>query len=242
MGIRHAVIVDDERLARRELRTLLEEGHAGELQIVGEAASLEDAAKLIRAKDPDVVFLDIHLGRESGLDLLPVIGSDTDVVFVTAYDRYAIRAFEINALDYLLKPVVPERLASTITRLKARPHAAEDQRGPLEYEDRLFLRLNDRRSFLRVGDIAAIEAERDTSLLHLAGGQSVVTGKPLREWEQRLPERHFLRIHRSTMVNLEYVENVEEWFSGSYRVHMRGKPEPLTMSRRYAARVRARMG
>jgi two-component system LytT family response regulator len=123
-----SIIVDDERRARRELKQLLEEGHGEQLQVVGEAATVREAAALVRLHDPDVVFLDIHLTGESGFDLLPLLDRSVTVVFVTAFDRYAIRAFEVNALDYLLKPVVPRRLASTLERLR-RP-AAADAAGP----------------------------------------------------------------------------------------------------------------
>jgi two-component system LytT family response regulator len=242
MGARHVVIVDDERLARRELRTLLQEAHAGRIRVVGEAASVEEAAKLVRATDPDAVFLDIHLGEESGLDLLPAIGEDTHIVFVTAYDRYAIRAFEVNALDYLLKPVVPERLAETVERLESRTPAAEERPGPLAYEDRMFLRLDERRRFLRVGDIVAAVADRDSSILHLPDGEKARASRSLKEWEDRLPDRSFVRIHRSTIVNLEHVERLEDWTHGSYLVYLHGTREPFRMSRRFAARVRARLG
>ncbi len=243
MRRRHAVIVDDERLARRELRTLLEEAHTAVVHIVGEAASLEEAARIVQATDADLVFLDISLGRESGFDLLPSLGTDVDVVFVTAHDVHALRAFEINALDYLMKPVEAARLARTMQRL-SRPSAehAENLR-PLTYEDRLFLRLNDHPAFVRVADIIAIEAAADHSLVHLATlPQAAQTNKALREWEQRLPEPHFVRIHRSTMINLGHVVRVEEWSHASFRVHMRNLTEPLTMSRRYGARVRSQLG
>src|SRR5688500_13688119 len=115
---RHAVIVDDERLARRELRTLLEEAHAEQVHVVGEAGTISEAARLANATDADVVFLDIQLAGETGMDLLPLLGADVDVVFVTAYDAYTLRAFEVNAVDYLLKPVAPERLAVTVDRLE----------------------------------------------------------------------------------------------------------------------------
>src|SRR5688500_4135397 len=134
---RHAVIVDDERLARRELRTLLEEAHADQVHIVGEAASVDEAARLVNATDADVVFLDIQLAGEMGMDLLPMLGPDVDVVFVTAYDAYTLRAFELNALDYLLKPVAPERLAVTVNRLAAAQPPAPS-REVVTYDDRLF--------------------------------------------------------------------------------------------------------
>src|SRR5687768_5633278 len=164
---RHAVLVDDERLARRELRTLLEEAHAEQVDVVGEAASVSDAARLVQATDADVVFLDIQLADETGMDLLPLLGADVDVVFVTAYDEYTLRAFEVNAVDYLLKPVVPERLALTVSRLVA-AQPAPVQRATATYDDRLLLRLGEERAFVRVSDIVAIEADGDGSTLRLA--------------------------------------------------------------------------
>lgn len=252
--MRTAIVVDDERLARRELRQLLEEAHSDLLQVVGEAATVKEAAALARLHDPDVVFLDVHLGGESGFDLLPLLDRTVTVVFVTAFDRYAIRAFEVNALDYLLKPVAPRRLAATLSRL-GQATAADSAPGStggstgdaaatqaLTYEDRLFLRLDDRMVFLRVQDVIAVLAAGDNSVLHLKGGRQARARKPLRQWADRLPEREFVRIHRSTMVNLEFVERVEEWSHFSYRVYLRGLAEPLQMSRRWAARVRARLG
>ena len=242
MSRRHAVIVDDERLARRELRTLLEEAHAEHVHIVGEAASVADAARLVQATDADVVFLDIQLAGETGMDLLPLLGADVEVVFVTAYDEYTLRAFEVNALDYLLKPVAPERLAVTVNRLAAAQPPAP-AREAIAYDDRLFLRLGEERAFVRVRDIVAIEAQGDGSMLLLA--PKLVrkpSAKSLREWEQRLPDRQFVRIHRSTIVNLDYVDRLEQWSHASQHVHLRGVPEPMTMSRRYGARLRDRLG
>src|SRR5688500_12713205 len=194
---RHAVIVDDERLARRELRTLLEEAHAARVHVVGEAESVGDAARLVAATDADLVFLDITLGHESGFDLLPRLGGDVDVVFVTAHDAHAIRAFEVNAVDYLLKPVEPERLARTMERIVAPPADARDAARPLTPDDRLFLRLDGARAFVRVGDVVAVRAAGDDSLVHLAGRAAPArTPKSIGEWEARLPEQSFVRVHR----------------------------------------------
>lgn len=243
-----AILVDDERLARRDLRQLLEEGHADQLEVVGEAATVQEAATLVGLHDPDVVFLDVHLAGESGFDVLPLLDRSITVVFVTAFDRYAIRAFEVNALDYLLKPVSPRRLATTLARL-GRPGATASPRSaqpaaalPLTSDDRLFLRLDDRMVFLRLRDIVAILAAGDNSVVHMADGRTARARKSLREWVDRLPERDFVRIHRSTVVNLEFVERLEEWSHFSYRVYLRGLTEPLQMSRRWAARARSRLG
>jgi len=175
-------------------------------------------------------------------EVRPLLGPDVDVVFVTAYDEYSLRAFEVNALDYLLKPVAPERLALTVSRLAAaRPPAPA--RETVTYEDRLFLRLGEERAFVRVRDIVAIEAEGDGSALRLAPRLArKPSAKSLREWEQRLPDRQFVRIHRSAIVNLEYVERLEPWSHASQHVYLRGLPDPLTMSRRFGARLRERFG
>lgn len=234
-----AVIVDDERLARAEMRALLAE-HP-EVRVIGEADSVESAAELVNGRRPDVVFLDIQLVGASGFDLMERLDGDVAVVFVTAYDQHAVRAFEVNALDYLLKPVTPERLAAAIDRLEVStpaPAAGE----PLRYDDRLFLRLDDRMAFLRVDSIKYIAAAGDYSYVHGVNGARHLVKKPLKEWESRLPANHFLRIHRSTIVNLEYVERLEPWSNYSYRVYLKAVDEPLVMSRRYALRAKDRLG
>ena len=237
-----AILVDDERLARRGLKRLLEEGHGEQIQVVGEAGTVQEAAALAQLHDPDVVFLDIHLAGESGFDLLPLLDRTVTIIFVTAFNGYAIRAFEVNALDYLLKPVAPQRLATTLARLSQPALTESAPAQVLTYEDRLFLRLDERMVFLRVRDIVAVLAAGSSSVLHLADGKRAHARKSLREWVDRLPERDFVRIHRSTIVNLEFVDRLEEWSHFSYRVYLRGLAEPLQMSRRWGARVRARLG
>src|SRR3954462_3946687 len=136
--MRNAIIVDDERLARRELRAMLEESHASAVRVVAEAESVRTAAELVRTCDADVVFLDVQLAGESGLELLPLIDPTVAVVFVTAFDQYAVRAFEVNALDYLLKPVAPARLARAVERLGTPNDGLVDSSGgpKLDYQDR----------------------------------------------------------------------------------------------------------
>ncbi len=149
--------------------------------------------------------------------------------------------FEVNALDYLLKPVNPERLARAIDRLAAPPAAPERSSRPLEYDDFLFLPFGDSSRFLRVREIECICAADVYSEIFTAGGEKALILKPLSEWEERLPEKHFVRIRRSTIINIEFVERVEKSFNYSFEVHLRGAGEPFTMSRRYAARLKDRM-
>ncbi|UCF19233.1 MAG: response regulator transcription factor [Gemmatimonadota bacterium] len=238
-GSHRVVIVDDERLARSELRTLLAE-HP-ELEVVGEAESVSSAAEVIARENPDAVFLDIQLGAETGFDLLELIGAEPAIIFVTAYERHALRAFEVNALDYLLKPVTPDRLRAALERLSLpRPESAPT--GPLDYEDRLLLRLDDRLAFLRVDTIKYIAAAGDYSYVYTSEGKRRLVHKPLKEWEARLPANYFLRIHRSTIVNMEHVERLEPWSNYSYLVYVEGVDEPLTMSRRYVGKAKDRLG
>lgn len=231
-----AIIVDDERLARRELLSLLSE--FAEISIVGEAENLTEAVNLIQTQKPDVVFLDIQLSGENGFDLLEKVEKDFKLIFVTAFDEFAIRAFEINALDYLLKPVNPGRLAKTLERLLKTEEKKEVSWRKLEYEDRLFIEIGERSRFLKISSIKCIYADGDYTQIFTDDGKKHLVTKSLKEWEDRLPEKYFVRIHRSTIVNLEFIEKVETWFSRSYQIYLREMKEPLTVSRRYATQLK----
>ncbi len=232
-----AILIDDESAPRLLLRTLLE-GYPT-VRIVGEAATIADAITLIERERPDVAFLDVQMRGESGFDLFDQLDVDFRVVFVTSHDRYAARAFDVNALDYLLKPVDPDRLARTMAKLQGGRTELPKER--LEYTDRLFLRLDRRTCFLRVDGIKRIRADADYSKLWTVEANEAQSNLSLKEWQERLPERHFLRIHRSTIINLEYVVNIEDWFNYSYRVFLNGIAEPEVVSRRYAMKLRERM-
>jgi two-component system LytT family response regulator len=215
-----------------------------------------------RLTGADLVFLDVQLADgENGLDLVPRLEPGVQVIFVTAHDRYAVHAFEAHALDYLLEPVAPERLARALARLaqpvgakgtgaaEAQPLPAPVRDAPpapadvpLGIGDRLFLRVGPRMEFLAVAHVRAVLADGDALELLLADGRRARVQKPLAAWAARLPRSHFLQIHRSTLVNLDHVARVEEWSHRSFRVWLRGVAEPLVMSRRFAARVRERLG
>jgi two-component system LytT family response regulator len=234
-----AVIVDDERLARNKLRLML--AKHPEIQVVGEADSARGAREAIESLKPDVVFLDVQMPGESGFDLLATVSPALKFIFVTAFDEYAIRAFEVNALDYLLKPVNPDRLARSVERLTVARAAAEDVRKALDYDDHLFLTVDDRSTFLKVSRIECIVAAGPYSDVVTSDGRRAMVLKAMKHWEERLPEKYFMRIHRSTIINVEYVERVEKWFNYSYQVYLRGISEPFTISRRYAARLKEKL-
>jgi two-component system LytT family response regulator len=234
-----AVIVDDERLARQKLRSLLA-AHP-EIQTIGEADSVETATRLIAQTQPEVIFLDIQMPGASGFDLVNHLPEPVKIIFVTAFDEFAIRAFEVNALDYLLKPVNPQRLAATVARLSEVVEPQAPPSRPLEYDDFLFLPFGNGSRFLKISEIKCISAAGSYSEVISADNQKSLVLKPLNEWEERLPGKHFARIHRATIINIAFVEQTEKWFNYSYQVRLHGVAEPFTMSRRYAVRLKEKL-
>lgn len=230
-----ALIVDDERLARLELkRLLLSHPH---IQVIGEADSVPPAIESITQLKPDVIFLDIQMPGESGFDLLSRIQTSAQIIFVTAFDEYAIHAFEVNALDYLLKPINPKRLALAINRIRSVQEESTSIQ-PLEYEDRLFLNIDDKMRFVPLKIIVSIVAAGDYSEILTEDGQKGLTLKSMKEWENRLPATHFCRIHRSTIINLNFVVRTEKWFNHALRVYLIGVEEPYVISRRYVSKLK----
>ena len=230
------LIVDDERLARRSVRSALDE--VAGVTVAGEAGSVDAAAEQIRAEAPDVVLLDVQMRGETGFDLLDRIDTAVQVVFVTAYEEHAVRAFEVNALDYLLKPVDPDRLAEALQRTRqaetALPEDEDADPVGLAYDDLFFYEDGRRPRFIRVREIAFIAAAGNYTELHVTDGTTALTSTTLVEWTDRLPDAHFARIHRSTIVNVERVTTVEQGDGRTYSVHVEGRDDPLSMSRRRA--------
>jgi two-component system, LytTR family, response regulator len=233
------IIIDDERLARNDLKSMLQEFK--NIEVIAEADSVNSALKLIDAKDPDLIFLDIQMPGESGFELLDKIDLKAKVIFVTAFDEYAIKAFEVDAVDYLLKPVNPERLKTAIDRLERESIGKYTSKRKLDYDDMMFLNLNNHLKFFRVKSIVNIQAAGDYSEIFTSDGKKGLVQKPMAEWEERLPEKYFIRIHRSTIINMEYTDRVEEWFNNSYHVFMKDIETPFIISRRYATKLKERL-
>ncbi|HPN37568.1 MAG TPA: LytTR family DNA-binding domain-containing protein [Melioribacteraceae bacterium] len=234
-----ALIVDDERLARIELKSLLSKFE--EIEIVAEADSVDSAFEILKKLDIDLIFLDIQMPGKSGFYLLEQIEINAKIVFVTAYDEYAVKAFEVNALDYLLKPISQQRLAETINRITG----VFNEKVPnynLNYDDRLFLQFNSKYKFIKLNEIKYINSAGDYTKITLNSEISGLTNKSMNEWENRLPLNYFCRIHRTTIVNLEYIDKIEEWFEGGYRVYLKGDEPPLIISRRYLLKLKEILG
>lgn len=244
------LIVDDEPLARSHLRSLL--SHDQEIEVVGECGSGAEAVDAIRRDDPDLVLLDIQIPELDGFEVIREIGVDEMpvVLFVTAYDEHALRAFEAQALDYLMKPVNRERFRNAVRRAKELIRGSRNgaMREPLarllesiqprsEPLDRLALRLDGRILFLRIEQIDWIEAADDYVRLHV-GKQTLEHRDTLTRLESRLPSDRFLRIHRSTIVNVDRIREMQPWFQGDYVLIMHDGTR-LTTGRSYRERLKA---
>lgn len=220
-----ALVVDDEPIARGHLRALLED--RGDVQVVGECGDGRTAVERIRALAPDLVLLDVQMPELDGLDVVRAIGPDRmpPVVFVTAHDQHAVEAFEVHALDYILKPVHRARFNGAIDRVLGliRSGSAVNRSRPLAEvlerlapgSERLAVRSGDRVLYLRIADIDWIEAADDLVRLHV-GKTAHDHRATMGQIEQRLPHTRFVRIHRSTIVNVERIREFQPWFQGDW--------------------------
>jgi len=249
------LIVDDEPLAREAIRTIVAADSA--LEIVGEAVDGNAALRSIEELRPDLLFLDVQMPESGGFDLLGALaagGARTPVtVFVTAYDEYALRAFEAHALDYVLKPIREERLRDAVASAKSR--IAADRGGDVAERFRTFLagadpararlrrlpvKSNGRIAFVRLDDVEWIESEGNYVRLHVPGASHLVR-ETMNGIEARLDPAQFMRIHRSAVVNVAFIEDLRPWFTGEYVVRMRSGKE-LTLTRSHRESLRRLLG
>lgn len=230
-----AIIIDDERLARQELKNLLA-AHK-EIEVVAECANAEEAREKISQINPDVIFLDIQMPGKTGLELLEEISALPEVVFVTAYDEYAIRAFEINALDYLLKPVQPVRLSETVKKLLNKESGEKkENNSPLEDNDQVFVKDGEKCWFVNLSNIRLFESEGNYVRVYFDNFRPLIL-RSLNSLETRLPEKSFFRASRKHIINLKWVDSIETWFNGGLMVKLKGGQE-VEISRRQAVKLK----
>ncbi|HZT74327.1 MAG TPA: LytTR family DNA-binding domain-containing protein [Terriglobales bacterium] len=230
-----AVIVDDERLAREELRRLLA-AHP-DIEIVAEGRDADEAEALLAEHRPDLLFLDIQMPGRNGLEMLESLDDAPLVIFTTAFEEYALRAFEVSALDYLLKPVAPQRLARALARARERAAAAGPapaaRLGPLR---QVFVREGERCWLVRVADIKLLQSEGNYTRVHF-GAQHPLVPRSLAALEARLDPETFFRANRAAIVNLRWVAAVTPEVDGGYALELREGPR-VAVSRRQARRLR----
>ncbi len=245
-GTVRALLIDDEPPARNVLRTLLA-AHPS-VTVVGEAGTLKAARELLTREEYSLVFLDIQLRGGTGFDLVSAVKPGAGVIFVTAHDEHALRAFDVNALDYLLKPIKPERLAAGLARCAAgagsRPTAdagalstAEPKR--LRPDDTVYVRTDHGARFLPLAEISAIQSCENYSEIDLINGEKLLVRHTLKSWEDTLPTPPFARAHRQALINLSCLAKIEEDGGDGALLHLTGLRGPLRASRREWAELRA---
>src|SRR5215472_19118822 len=220
-----AIIVDDERLARAELKKLLQA--YPDVDVIDEAANADEGVDKIENQNPDIIFLDIQMPGKTGFDLLSDLEKAPHVIFTTAYDEYALKAFEVNALDYLLKPIEPKRLADAIHKL----HVAETKENHIAPEnfnqsilteaDQVFVKDGERCWFVKLSDIRLFESVGNYAKVYFGPNKPLIL-KSLNALEERLDEKVFFRANRKHIVNLRLIEKIEPYFNGGLLLEMKG--------------------
>ena len=233
-----AIIIDDERLARQELKNLL--ATYKEIEIIAECSDAIQAKEKINELKPDVIFCDIQMPGKTGLELVEEISGAVDVVFVTAYDEHAIKAFELNAFDYLLKPVQSQRLAETIKKLSIKETSNKsDNNSPLTINDMVFIKDGEKCWFVKLSDIRLFESEGNYVRVYFETFRPLIL-RSLNSLESRLNEKEFFRASRKHIINLNFIASVESWFNGGLNVKLKDGKD-VEISRRQAVKLKDMM-
>ena len=238
-----ALIIDDERLARNELKKLLLE--FPEIEVIGEAANAAEGLEKIENLSPDLIFLDIQMPGKTGFDMLTELDSAPHVIFTTAYDEYALKAFEVNALDYLMKPVETQRLADALHKLvqaeekELSSSIAGINRGTLQEHDQVFVKDGERCWFVKLSEVRLFESVGNYAKVFFGTNKPLIL-KSLNALEERLDEKVFFRANRKHIINLRMIEKVEPYFNGGLLLEIKGG-EKIEVSRRQAVKFKEMM-
>ncbi len=240
-----AILIDDERLARMELRKLLAD--FPEIEIIAEAANANEGIEKIESLGPDLIFLDIQMPGKTGFEMLADLDFVPHVIFTTAYDEYALKAFEVNALDYLLKPVEPKRLADAIQKIQLQ----EDKdipggscssllnRSLLAEDAQVFVKDGERCWFIKLCDIRLFESVGNYAKVYFGNNKPLIL-KSLNALEERLDEKTFFRANRKHIVNLRMIDKIEPYFNGGLIIDLKGG-EKIEVSRRQTVKFKEMM-
>jgi two-component system, LytTR family, response regulator len=239
-----AIIIDDERLARNELKKLLMD--YPEIEVVAEAANVGEGIEKIENMNPELIFLDIQMPGKTGFDLLSELDKSPNVIFTTAYDEYALKAFEVNALDYLLKPVEPKRLADAIQKLHLQEErdtsngVSENVNKSTLYEhDQVFVKDGERCWFVKLNEIRLFESVGNYAKVYFGPNKPLIL-KSLNALEERLDEKMFFRANRKHIINLRLIDKIEPYFNGGLLLELKGG-EKIEVSRRQTVKFKEMM-
>ena len=246
MSVR-TIIIDDERLARNELKKLLQE--FGEIEVIDEASNVAEGLEKIERHNPDLIFLDIQMPGKTGFDLLEELERSPKVIFTTAYDEFALKAFEVNALDYLLKPVEPKRLSDAIQKLhfeeskeplnNGGPNTLLRSNGLLSENDQVFVKDGERCWFVKLNEIRLFESVGNYAKVFFAGNKPLIL-KSLNSLEERLDDKVFFRANRKHIINMRWIEKIEPYFNGGLLLELKGG-EKIEVSRRQTVKFKEMM-
>jgi two-component system LytT family response regulator len=232
-------IVDDESLARYTLKKKLTE--FPEIEIIVESNNIQKAIREISEKEPEILFLDIQLNEGTGFDLLNDLTYTGRIIFITAFEEYAIRAFDINAIDYLLKPISNKRLKQAIERIMEPEIMIRGANSiNLNYDDRFMVTSNSSINFIKISDIVFIKSSSDYTELRLCNGKSYLESRSMQHWEESLPKNHFCRISRFYIINFDYISRIEKSFSIPALLYIEGNSEPFKISKAFYQRIKLR--
>jgi len=235
-----AVIVDDVETMRMVLKQLL--SNFDKIQVVGEAVDFDQAQDVIKEERPDLLFLDIDLNGLTSIDLLHKINYNPMVIFITSHPDFAIKAFELEAIDYLIKPISLDRLTKAIEKVTNKwentDQVDDDSNSKFSANHIILLSFETKLSFIRVSEINYIEAYGNYTKVSLFDGRLSITYNSIKNWELRLPEELFIQIHRSTIINLLNVTKIEKWANDTGRLYMKGNDQPFEVSRSYFFQIK----
>lgn len=237
-----AIIIDDERLARNELKKLLQE--FPEVEVIGEAANANEGIDKIESLNPDLIFLDIQMPGKTGFEMLAELERAPHVIFVTAYDEYALKAFDVNALDYLMKPVEPKRLSDALMKVRQKDEEEEMShsnmnRSLLSEHDQVFVKDGERCWFVKLSEVRLFESVGNYAKVFFAGNKPLIL-KSLNSLEERLDDKVFFRANRKHIVNMRMIEKIEPYFNGGLLLELNGG-EKVEVSRRQAVKFKEMM-
>lgn len=235
-----SILIDDERLARSELKRMLDE--FPDIEIIGEAANATEGIEKIETLNPDLIFLDIQMPGKTGFDMLTELDKAPHVIFVTAYDEYALKAFEVNALDYLMKPVEPKRLADAILKVKQKDEEellSYNNRGVLSEHDQVFVKDGERCWFVKLSEVRLFESVGNYAKVFFGTNKPLIL-KSLNALEERLDDKVFFRANRKHIINLRMIDKIETYFNGGLLLDLIGG-EKIEVSRRQAVKFKEMM-
>ena len=247
MSVR-TIIIDDERLARNELKKLLQE--FSEIEVIDEAANVQEGIEKIEKLNPDLIFLDIQMPGKTGFDLLEELDRAPKVIFTTAYDEFALKAFEVNALDYLLKPVEPKRLSDAIQKVQQDHNEASSlsnsngsstiaRNGLLNDDDQVFVKDGERCWFVKLNEIRLFESVGNYAKVFFGSNKPLIL-KSLNSLEERLDDKIFFRANRKHIINMRWIEKIEPYFNGGLLLELKGG-EKIEVSRRQTVKFKEMM-